>query len=67
MGYFFSNVIKEIALQLRQKWKSFLDQNIVNNEQMNLLFVYFDDPNRFCLKSIENHSYLKEVLKFLAK
>jgi hypothetical protein len=44
--------IVNVSNELRKKWKYLLDKRIVNNEQINLLLVYFDRPNLFDLKEI---------------
>jgi len=58
--------ISDIAYELRKKWKYLLEKRVVNNEQMNLLLVYFDRPNLFNLKAIEIKNWnLREIFKAL--
>ena len=58
--------IENVSNELRKKWKYLLDKRIVNNEQINLMLVYFERPNLFDLKEIALKDWnLKQVFDFL--
>jgi hypothetical protein len=58
--------IVNVSNELRKKWKYLLDKRIVNNEQINLMLVYFERPNLFDLKEIALKDWnLKQVFDFL--
>jgi len=59
------DAILNVSNELKKKWKYLLNKQIVNNEQLGLLLVYFENPNLFSLKEIPNTDYLAEVFKFL--
>ncbi len=59
------DAILNVSNELKKKWKYLLSKQIVNNEQLGLLLVYFENPNLFSLKEIPNTDYLAEVFKFL--
>ena len=61
-------IISNVAFKLRAKWKYLLNKNIVNNEQIVLLLVYFDRPELFCLKTYNNWFWslnLKQIFESL--
>ena len=54
--------IQNVSVELRKKWTQLLEKQIVNNEQMVLMLVYFDKPSLFGFKEILNVDYIISLI-----